>query len=162
MLFVGKGYAFAGTVLIRMPCISLIWTRNASVTRRCCLTVDMPLKSTDSMWISYMAPQPPDTSCTWMSLACGKRARSNSSNCGSEAVAAAVWPSALLPPAPPDQRRDRSCNTSQYKFLFQDYRFVKKFTYGNRTSSCRQEESPQKSAAGWYDVFHFSSVSKRL
>lgn len=55
---------------IRSPCMSLISSFNVSVIIWCCFTRDMPLNSDDSTIISYMAPQPPETSDTWIFFAC--------------------------------------------------------------------------------------------
>lgn len=57
---------------IRRPCISLISDLRVSVINRCCLTVDRPLNSLLSTYISYIDPHPPEMSLTTMFFACNR------------------------------------------------------------------------------------------
>lgn len=57
-------YYFGISVNIRRPCMPWISSFSTWLTNWCCWTVRFPLNSLDSIWISYMAPQPPDISRT--------------------------------------------------------------------------------------------------
>lgn len=66
-----KIYACGVLVRIRRPCISLISFLRASLMIRCCFTIFSPLNSGATTFMSNIAPQPPDTSVTSISWACG-------------------------------------------------------------------------------------------
>lgn len=58
-------YVLSGmAVCILSPCIFLISSFNVSVINWCCLTRGIPLNSTVSTLISYIAPHPPEMSTT--------------------------------------------------------------------------------------------------